>query len=78
MARAPGGAEILERFFLTPPAVDVAAAAAAFGVAYVRAEDPRAAVARVLAGGAATVIHVPVAPHSARDLEAALAAELDA
>jgi len=78
VARAPGGAEILERFFLTPPAVDVAAAAAAFGVAYVRAEDPRAAVARVLAGGAATVIHVPVAPHSARDLEAALAAELDA
>ncbi len=78
VARAPGGAELLERFFLTPPAVDVAAAAAAFGLAYVRAEDPAGAVARALAGGGATVIHVPVSPHSARELEAAVSREVDA
>ncbi len=78
VARTPGGAELLERFFLTPPAIDVAAAAAAFGIGYLRCEDPAPAVARALAGGGATILHVPVAPHSARDLEAALAAELDA
>lgn len=77
VARAAGGAELLERFFLTPPAIDLAAAAAAFGIPHVRAEEPGGAVAAALAGAGPTVIHVPVAPHSARDLEAALAAELD-
>ncbi|HEU5054910.1 MAG TPA: 2-succinyl-5-enolpyruvyl-6-hydroxy-3-cyclohexene-1-carboxylic-acid synthase [Kofleriaceae bacterium] len=78
VARAAGGAELLERFFLTPPAVDVAAAAAAFGLRCVRTERPGEAVAAALAGAGATVIHLPVAPHSARDLEAAVAAEVDA
>jgi hypothetical protein len=35
-------------------------------------------VARALAGGGATVIHVPVSPHSARELEAAVSREVDA
>lgn len=77
VARAPGGAELLDRFFLTPPAIDVAAAAAAFGLPCVRSEEPGRAVAAALAGGGATVIHVPVAPHSARDLEAAVVEEVD-
>ena len=77
VARAPGGAELLERFFLTPPELDIAAAAAAFGIHYVRADRPGAAVATALAGSGPTLIHVPVAPHSARELEAAIAAEVD-
>ncbi len=78
VARAPGGAALLERFFLTPPALDVAAAAAAFGIPTVRAERPGAAIAAALAGSGPTLVHVPVAPHSARELEAAVAAEVDA
>jgi 2-succinyl-5-enolpyruvyl-6-hydroxy-3-cyclohexene-1-carboxylate synthase len=77
VARAPGGAELLERFFLTAPAIDVAAAAAAFGLPCVKTDQPGGAVAAALAGGGATVVHVPVAPHSAREVEAAVARELD-
>jgi 2-succinyl-5-enolpyruvyl-6-hydroxy-3-cyclohexene-1-carboxylate synthase len=79
VASAPGGAEALERFFLTPPGVDVAAAAAAFGVPYRRAADApslAAAVRAALSGEGATIVHAPVAPHSARDVERAALALL--
>jgi 2-succinyl-5-enolpyruvyl-6-hydroxy-3-cyclohexene-1-carboxylate synthase len=81
VANAPGGAELLQRFFLTPQRLDVAAAAGAFGVAYRRAASPAevaAAVRESLADAGATVVHAPVAPQSARDVERAalsLAAE---
>ena len=74
VASAPGGAEALERYFLTPPGVDVAAAAAAFGLAHRRALDPAAladAVRAALLTDTATVVHAPVAPHGARDVERA-------
>ena len=79
VASAPGGAEVLERFFLTPPAIDVAAAAAAFGLPSARAADAAslaAAVRAALAAPGATVVHAPVAPHSARDVERAALALL--
>ncbi len=81
VADAPGGAEVLERYFLTPPGVDVAAAAAAFGLAHRRALDPAAlaaAVGAALRTDGATVIHAPVAPHSARDEERAALSRLAA
>ena len=79
VASAPGGAEVLERFFLTPPGIDVAAAAAAFGLPCVRAHDAASLAADVraaLAAPGATVVHAPVAPHSARDVERAALALL--
>jgi 2-succinyl-5-enolpyruvyl-6-hydroxy-3-cyclohexene-1-carboxylate synthase len=74
VASAPGGAEALERYFLTPPGVDVASAAAAFGLPHRRALDVAAlagAVREALAAEGATVIHAPVAPHGAREVERA-------
>ncbi|HTE51589.1 MAG TPA: 2-succinyl-5-enolpyruvyl-6-hydroxy-3-cyclohexene-1-carboxylic-acid synthase [Kofleriaceae bacterium] len=79
VASAPGGAEALERFYLTAPQIDLGAAAAAFGVAYRRATDPTGlteAVRAALASPGATLIHAPVAPHSARDVERAALALL--
>jgi len=78
VARAPGAGEIIDRFFTTPPQIDIGAAAAAFGLDYRRTDEATGAVAAALAGQRAMVIHVPVAPHSARDLEAAVVAEVDA
>ena len=77
VASTPGAAELLERFFLTPPGLDVAAAAAAYGVATCATTDVAADVAAALARPGATVVHVRVAPHSARDLERAAAAAID-
>ncbi len=79
VASAPGGAEALERYFLTPPGVDVAAAAATFGLPHRRALDPAALAAAVraaLSADGATIIHAPVAPHGARDVERAALALL--
>jgi 2-succinyl-5-enolpyruvyl-6-hydroxy-3-cyclohexene-1-carboxylate synthase len=79
VASAPGGAEALARYFLTPPGVDVAAAAAAFGLAHRRAVDPAAladAVRAALRTDGVTIIHAPVAPHGARDVERAALALL--
>ena len=80
VARAPGGAEVLERFFLTPPGLDLAAAAAAFDVRFQRAASAAAvgaAVEQALGGPGPSLIHVPVAPHGARELEAAVLARLE-
>ena len=75
VAAAPGGAEVLERFFVTPPGLDLAAAAAAFGVAYKRVADAASlagAVRAALSGpGGATVVHALVAPHSAQEVDRA-------
>ena len=79
VASAPGGREALDRFFLTAPDLDVAAAAAAFGLPCRRVADAEALAAAVrsaLAGDGATVIHAAVAPHSARDVERAALALL--
>jgi 2-succinyl-5-enolpyruvyl-6-hydroxy-3-cyclohexene-1-carboxylate synthase len=81
VASAPGGAELLERFYLTPPALDLAAAAAAFGVAYRSARDAGELgrfVRDALSTSGATLIHAIVAPHSAREVERAALALLEA
>ena len=70
VARASlGGA--FERHWLTPPAIDPAAVAAALGVRAVTAATPAAvgdAVAAALADRGPTVIHAPVTPTGAHDL----------
>jgi 2-succinyl-5-enolpyruvyl-6-hydroxy-3-cyclohexene-1-carboxylate synthase len=79
IAAAPGGAGALERFFLTPPGLDLAAASSAFGLPCRHAPDPASlaqAVRAALSGPGATVIHAPVAPHGARDVERAALASL--
>ncbi len=60
----------LERFWLTPPAVDMAAAAAAYGVPAVTADTPAAlaaAVTTALARPGCTVIRAPIDPSPAAD-----------
>lgn len=81
VAATPGAAEVFERFFLTPPGLDVAAAAAAYGIPSRAAGDVDVDVAAEVRGAlerpGATVLHVRVSPHSARDLDRAAAASLD-
>ncbi len=74
----PDGA--FERLWRTPPAVDAVAAARAFGLVGARVRSPDelpAAIRAALAGGGG-VVHVPVAPTSARTARAAALAELAA
>jgi 2-succinyl-5-enolpyruvyl-6-hydroxy-3-cyclohexene-1-carboxylate synthase len=68
-ASAPLAAH-LERFWLTPPAIDMAAAAAAYGVPAVTADTPAtlaAAVAAALARPGCTVIRAPIDPTPTAD-----------
>lgn len=79
-------AKLFSTHWLTPPACDVRAAAAVFGHAYVRAEDPDALSEAVTAAlrpeAGCTVIHAVVAPGSAaedaRRIQAIIAASVDA
>lgn len=67
--------------FITPPDVDLAHAAAAFGVAYEAAHDREryaGALARALERSGATLIHARVPPHGAAALEARILAKLEA
>ncbi len=72
-------AAAFERLWLTPPALDPAAAARAFGLAAATVRSPDelgAAIARGLGGDGPIVIHVPVAPHSAATVRSAALAAL--
>lgn len=67
------------RLFSTPPTVDLAAAAAAFGVRYARASEPvalRAALDEALRTPRASVVVAEVPEHGARDLLRAVKARL--
>ncbi len=69
----------VDRLWRTPPGLDPAVLAAAFGLTATRVDGPRAlaaAITTALATGAATVIHAPVAPASARTVRAAALARL--
>ena len=64
-------ADSFERHWLTAPAIDPVAVAAALGIRGTRAETPSAiasAVAAALATAGPTVIHAPVSPTGARDV----------
>lgn len=70
-----------ERLFATPPALDWAAVARAFGVGYGRAEtepELRNALRQALGAKAATLVHVAVPPSGAARLEAELSRALAA
>jgi 2-succinyl-5-enolpyruvyl-6-hydroxy-3-cyclohexene-1-carboxylate synthase len=72
---------VLERFWLTPPRVDLAAAAAAFAIPY-RRVDGAAALSGALAGAlerpGAALLQVDVDPHGAAAQRAALAEAVEA
>jgi len=81
IARLDGAGEIVERFFTTPPAIDVAAVAAAYGVRFAEARAASAVsreVGKALSHVGLTVIHVSVEPDSARRLQAQIASALEA
>jgi 2-succinyl-5-enolpyruvyl-6-hydroxy-3-cyclohexene-1-carboxylate synthase len=72
---------LLDALWLTDAPIDYAAAAATYGLDFVRAADPdalRDAVGGALAGAGATVIHALIAPSSAAVDRAALVAGIDA
>ena len=65
--------------FTTPPAIDFAAAASAFGVGYALAEDARSletALERALSDDRATLVHARVPPDGVARVEARVAALL--
>lgn len=64
--RAPAGSEVFERLFATPEALDYAAAAATFGVAFARAgtaAELDAALAEAHSRPGATLVQAVVPPH---------------
>jgi 2-succinyl-5-enolpyruvyl-6-hydroxy-3-cyclohexene-1-carboxylate synthase len=66
-----GAAKAFEDHFLTAPALDPTAVAAALGVRAVTASSPAAvsgALADALAGSGATLIHAPVSATGAHDV----------
>lgn len=80
IAQAVAGEKELA-LFTTPPAIDLRAAAAAFGVAYTEATDSpslHAALAAALSTPRATLVHARVPPHGAARLEARIATILAA
>lgn len=80
IARALGPGEAFERLFATPQPLDLEAAAAAFGVAFARAETPaqlRAALAAAHARAGATLVHARVPPHDGAERHKTLWARID-
>jgi 2-succinyl-5-enolpyruvyl-6-hydroxy-3-cyclohexene-1-carboxylate synthase len=80
IGRALGPGETFERLFATPQPLDLAAAAAAFGVPFARVESPadlRAALAAAHARAGATLIEARVPPHDGAERHKALWARID-